>query len=171
LGDACDPDDDGDGLTDAEEAAIGTDPRRADSDGDGVADAADRCPGAAASGSDGCPASARRAGPRLGKVPARMTIGRFLSGVSVRFTSRGRMAADFELLASAPSARPSAARSFNLTLAQRSLRFGTGTRRVLLRPNRKVVGSSRRFSARLVVTAVARDGSRVVLAKTIRVTP
>jgi hypothetical protein len=171
LGDACDPDDDGDGLTDAEEATIGTDPRRADSDGDGVADAADRCPGAAAAESDGCPASARKADARLGKVPARMTIGRFLRGVSVRFTSRGRMAADFELLASARSARPSAARSFNLTLAQRSLRFGTGTRRVLLRPSRRLVGGSRRFSARLVVTAVARDGSRVVLAKTIRVTP
>jgi hypothetical protein len=171
LGDACDPDDDGDGLTDAEEAAIGSDPRRADSDGDGVADAADRCPGAAATGSDGCPASARRSGAKLGKVPGRMTFGRFLRGVSVRFTSRSRMAADFELLASARSARPSAARSFNLTLAQRSLRFGRGTRRVLLRPKRALVGSSRRFAVRLVVSAFARDGSRVVLAKTIRVTP
>lgn len=168
LGDACDTDDDGDGLTDAEEAGIGTDPRRADSDGDGVADAADRCPGAAAAGADGCPGSARRSGPRLGKVPGRMTVGRFLSGVSVRFTSRGRMAADFELLA---SARPSAARSFNLTLAQRSLRFGKGTRRVLLRPKRALVGGSRRFTVRLVVSAFARDGSRVVLSKTIRVTP
>ena len=171
LGDACDPDDDGDGLTDAEEAAIGTDPRRVDSDGDGVADAADRCPGAAATGSDGCPASARQSGPRLGKLPPRITLGRLVRGLTVRFTSRARMAADFELLASARSARPSAARSFNLTLAQRSLRFGTGTRKVLLKPKRALVGSSRRFTVRLVVSAFARDGSRVVLAKTIRVTP
>jgi hypothetical protein len=171
LGDACDPDDDGDGLTDAEEATIGTDPRRADTDADGVADAADRCPGAAAAASDGCPASARRSGPKLGKVPARMSFGRFLRGVSVRFSSRARMAADFELLVSARSARPSAARAFNLTLAQRSLRFGKGNRRVLLRPKRALVGGSRRFTVRLVVSAFARDGSRVVLSKTIRVTP
>jgi hypothetical protein len=170
-GDACDADDDGDGLTDAEEAAIGTDPRRADSDGDGVGDAADRCPLAAASGADGCPASARSAAPRLGKAPARMRLGRFLRGVSVRFTSRARMAADFELLASVRSARPSAARSFDLTLARRSLRFGTGTRRVTLRPSRRLVGRSRRFTVRLVVTALARDGSRVVLTRTIRVAP
>jgi hypothetical protein len=170
-GDACDADDDGDGLTDAEEAAIGTDPRRVDSDGDGVADAADRCPRSAARGADGCPASARGATPRLAKVPARMTVGRFLRGVSVRFTSQGRMAANFELLASARSARPSAARSFDLTLARRSLSFGTGTRRVTLRPTPGLVRSSRRFTVRLVVTAFARDGSRLVLLRTIRVTP
>jgi hypothetical protein len=81
------------------------------------------------------------------------------------------MAADFELLVSVRSARPRAARRFDLTLARRSLRFGTGSRKLTLRPNRRLVLGSRRFSARLVVTAVARDGSRVVLVKTIRVTP
>lgn len=38
LGDACDPDDDNDGLTDSEEAALGTDPQNTDSDGDGLSD-------------------------------------------------------------------------------------------------------------------------------------
>lgn len=38
LGDACDPDDDGDGLPDLDEVARGTDPRAADTDGDGVDD-------------------------------------------------------------------------------------------------------------------------------------
>jgi Bacterial TSP3 repeat/Cytochrome c554 and c-prime len=37
-GDVCDPDDDNDGLSDAEEATIGTDPLLADSDGDGITD-------------------------------------------------------------------------------------------------------------------------------------
>jgi hypothetical protein len=170
-GDACDADDDGDGLTDAEEAAIGTNPRAADSDGDGFGDAADRCPRDAASGPAGCPASATGAAPRLTGVPARMKIGAFLRGVAMRFSSKGRMAADFELRASSRSARVSAARSFDLTLARGALRFGTGSRKVVLRPSRKLVGRSRRFSARLLVTAVARDGSRVVLSKTIRVTP
>ena len=40
-GDACDTDDDGDGLTDAEEAALGTNPVLTDSDGDGFGDAAE----------------------------------------------------------------------------------------------------------------------------------
>jgi Thrombospondin type 3 repeat/Bacterial TSP3 repeat len=162
LGDACDPDDDGDGLTDAEEATIGTDPRRADSDGDGVGDAADRCPRDAAAGADGCPASARNASPKVAGVRARMKLSAFMKGVSVRFSSTGRMAADIELRA---------AQGFALTLARRSLKFGTGSRRVVLRPSRKLIGASRRFTVRLLVTAVARDGSRVVLSKTIRVAP
>ncbi|MDX6633291.1 MAG: hypothetical protein QOG26_1296, partial [Solirubrobacterales bacterium] len=46
-GDACDSDDDNDGLTDATEAQRGTNPRKADSDDDGIDDAHDNC-GAAA---------------------------------------------------------------------------------------------------------------------------
>ena len=168
-GDVCDSDDDGDGLTDTEETSIGTDPRQADSDGDGVTDAADRCP-RDAGGAAGCPATAAGAGPRLTGVPARMKLRAFLRGVPVRFASSGRMAADFELLAFVRSAGVSAA-SFDLTLARRSLGFGSGTRRVSLRPSRKLVGRSRRFRARVLVTAVARDGSRIVLSKTIRVAP
>ena len=38
AGDACDADDDNDGLSDEEEEALGTDPKLADSDGDGYSD-------------------------------------------------------------------------------------------------------------------------------------
>jgi hypothetical protein len=38
LGDVCDPDDDNDGLSDTDEASIGTDPLDADSDDDGITD-------------------------------------------------------------------------------------------------------------------------------------
>jgi len=41
AGDACDDDDDNDGLTDSFEASIGTDPLRADTDGDGLSDYAE----------------------------------------------------------------------------------------------------------------------------------
>jgi uncharacterized protein (TIGR02145 family) len=41
LGDACDPDIDGDGLSNLEEAAIGSNPASLDSDGDGVGDYAE----------------------------------------------------------------------------------------------------------------------------------
>ena len=57
AGDACDPDDDADGLPDSAEPGLGTDPRRADSDGDGLADGGDQCPTLAGSGT-GCPSTA-----------------------------------------------------------------------------------------------------------------
>jgi hypothetical protein len=44
LGDVCDPDDDNDGLTDVEEAGLGTDPLDNDSDGDGLIDGVDPIP-------------------------------------------------------------------------------------------------------------------------------
>jgi hypothetical protein len=43
IGDACDPDIDGDGLTNAQEAALGTNPRNPDTDGDGLSDYAEVC--------------------------------------------------------------------------------------------------------------------------------
>jgi hypothetical protein len=43
-GDACDADDDGDGLSDADEPPAGTNPRVADSDRDGTKDGPDNCP-------------------------------------------------------------------------------------------------------------------------------
>jgi len=44
LGDKIDPDDDNDGVSDANEASLGTDSLKADTDGDGVADALDEFP-------------------------------------------------------------------------------------------------------------------------------
>jgi hypothetical protein len=44
AGDVCDLDDDGDGLADAREATLGTDPRNPDTDGDGAPDGHDDCP-------------------------------------------------------------------------------------------------------------------------------
>jgi hypothetical protein len=44
LGDACDPDDDNDGVPDNQEAGRGTNPQNSDSDGDGIKDGLDNCP-------------------------------------------------------------------------------------------------------------------------------
>jgi len=44
LGDKIDPDDDNDGVADANEASLGTDPLKSDTDGDGVVDALDEFP-------------------------------------------------------------------------------------------------------------------------------
>jgi len=55
-GDACDADQDGDGLSDAAESAIGSNPRSANSDGDGLADGSDVCPAVFGATTNGCPA-------------------------------------------------------------------------------------------------------------------
>lgn len=52
TGDVCDPDDDNDGLTDEQEAVLGTDPLNPDTDGDTVGDASDSCPLEDATGLD-----------------------------------------------------------------------------------------------------------------------
>jgi hypothetical protein len=68
-GDACDSDDDGDTLTDAAEAAGGSDPRKTDTDGDGVRDDRDSCPKAAHATANGCAAgSGPPQGPPLGPI-------------------------------------------------------------------------------------------------------
>jgi hypothetical protein len=53
AGDACDPDDDGDGLSDADEALAGSDPFNADTDGDGLTDSQDPFPTSADGDGDG----------------------------------------------------------------------------------------------------------------------
>ena len=53
-GDACDTDDDNDGVSDLDEIANGTNPLNADTDGDGVGDANDECPTVAGSLANGC---------------------------------------------------------------------------------------------------------------------
>jgi hypothetical protein len=60
MGDACDPDDDNDGLTDDQEKALRTNPFDPDSDGEGISDPVDACPLAPENyngfqDTDGCP--------------------------------------------------------------------------------------------------------------------
>ncbi len=55
VGDPCDPDEDGDGLADSVEAAIGSNERSANTDGDGVNDGGDACPTLAGTLPNGCP--------------------------------------------------------------------------------------------------------------------
>src|SRR5947207_959782 len=54
-GDACDDDIDGDGLSNSVEEQVGLNPRNPDTDGDGVNDKNDACGKTAGRGPDGCP--------------------------------------------------------------------------------------------------------------------
>ena len=98
-GDACDSDVDGDGLTNAQEERLGTNPRNANSDGDALSDGFDRCPTRAGTEPDGCPSTAAAAQQAsqtrtLQRLRARRltaeTTRRRRSG-SVRVSTRGRL--------------------------------------------------------------------------------
>lgn len=89
VGDACDPDDDGDGLSDATESAGGLDPRKPDSDGDGVRDDSDVCPHTAAATANGCPVPAN-APPAQAGAPAPPDRGAIVLTSRSRRVKRGQ---------------------------------------------------------------------------------
>lgn len=170
LGDACDDDIDGDGVSNAAEQARGTDPRSADSDADGVADGADACPTLAGLPPSGCPLRATDVvAPTLTLrgPPRSLTRKRFFAGVSSRISVSEPSKLDVVLLARARSAH--VARAGDIVLAERHLRRSGATRSVRLRPARRLVGTRRRFSVRLRVTATDAAGNRRTRTKTIRV--
>ena len=85
-GDACDADQDGDGLTDAVEGAIGSNPRSANSDGDGLADGADLCPAVSAATASGCPPAPVAPNTRITSAPKSGTS-RTSRSATIRFSS------------------------------------------------------------------------------------
>ena len=84
-GDACDADQDGDGLSDAAESAIGTNPRSANSDGDALGDGADICPAVPGATANGCPPVAA---PQAPAAPNTRVTARPKTGTSRRATIR-----------------------------------------------------------------------------------
>ena len=159
--------------TDVDADGLGDDSQDGDDDGDGVADGADNCPSAANPGQansdrdaqgDACDDDPTIV---LAGVKARTTRAKFLKGVRVRATPNEPVALEFELLATARAA--TLAQTFNLTLARRTLRLAAGRRNVRLKPNRRLVGSRKRFVARLRVTATDAAGNRTVVTKKLQV--
>jgi len=164
-GDACDPDIDGDGLTNDAEPAHGTDPRNRDTDGDGVADGFDACPTVAGYATNGCDGTAPTITFR--RAPRRLTHKRFVRGVVSRIAVSEAARLDVVLLGRARSAR--VARAGDIVLAERRLAASASTRSVRLKPKRALVTRSARFSVRLRVTATDAAGNRRTTTRTIRV--
>jgi len=165
LGDACDFDIDGDGVSNDAETARGTDPRQADTDGDGVPDGIDLCPTFAAGTANGCDELAPAITFR--KTARRITHRRFFKGVRSRIAVSEPARLDVVLLGRATSVR--VARAGDIVLAERHLRRSARTRAVTLKPRRRLVASRARFSVRLRVTATDAAGNRRTRTRTIRV--
>ena len=87
-----------------------------------------------------------------------MKLRSFLKGLKPRVKASEPVALKFELLGRGK------------TLARKSLKLGSGTRSVKLKPSRKRVGRSRSFLARVRVTATDAAGNPRVAIKRIRVT-
>jgi Calx-beta domain len=111
----------------------------------------------------------RAPGLRLDGVPARVKRSRLLRGLRIGLRPDEAAGLQVELLASAR--RAAIARVGDLVLVSRSLRRSGGRRTVLLKPSRRLLGTARRFSLRLRVTATDASGNRRTVTRTIRVVP
>lgn len=174
-GDACDEDDDDDGVSDTDEATRGSDPRKADTDGDGVLDGTDRCPAVFARGrADGCPPpdpvlDTRAPRVTLRGVPKRLKLRTLRSkGITCRVRADEPVGLNCRLVARLRGSAKLAAAG-EIELASGSVRRGAGERRVRLRPSAKVLRGVRRFTAYLVVSATDASANRTTLRRKILV--
>jgi Thrombospondin type 3 repeat/Bacterial TSP3 repeat len=170
-GDACDDDIDGDGLSNATEASIGTNPASADSDGDKVADGGDPCPLVFGKGTTGCPAGFDGAfsfdkGASASNA-SKLKRKAFLKGARYSANTTRSASLKFELLGSA--GKGTTAKAYNLVLASKSLGAGTGTRSVTLKPSKRVKYPERSFKVQLRVTATDSNGAQLTIKRTITV--
>jgi hypothetical protein len=100
-------------------------------------------------------------------APSRVSLKRFLNGISARIGSSEAVSLEVALLGRARSA--GIARVGDIVLAERNFGSSAGTRRVKLKPRRRLVGRRKRFSVRLRVIATDAAGNRGTAVKTIRV--
>ena len=101
------------------------------------------------------------------RAPSRVSLRRFLKGVSARIAPSEAVSLEVALLGRARSA--GIARVGDIVLAQKNFGSSTATRRVKLKPRRRLVGRRKRFSVRLRVIATDAAGNRGTAVKTIRV--
>ena len=93
----------------------------------------------------------------LHRVPSRLTLRRFLRGVVARVTSTEAVSLQAALIGRARTARIT--RAGDLVLAERRVGMSAAARRVRLKPSRRLVARTRRFTVRLRVVATDAAGN------------
>jgi hypothetical protein len=171
LGDACDSDIDGDGVSNDAETARGSDPRKADSDGDGKPDGTDACPTVASPEANGCvtpPAADTTAAKiTIGSTPSRTTRKKFFSGIASRISASEPVSLEIALLGKARSA--GLGKTADVVLAEKSYGLSASSRSVKLKPKRSLIGRKKTFKVRLQVIATDAAGNRTTKTKSISV--
>jgi Domain of unknown function (DUF4394) len=97
----------------------------------------------------------------------RLSFKRFVKGVVARIAPSEAVSLEVTLLGRARSA--GIARVGDLVLAQRRLGLSGATRRVTLKPRRRLIGRRKRFSVRLRIVATDAAGNAATVTRTIRV--
>jgi Domain of unknown function (DUF4394) len=100
-------------------------------------------------------------------APRRLSFKRFVKGVVARIAPSEAVSLEVTLLGRARSA--GIARVGDLVLAQRKLGLSSATRRVMLKPKRRLIGRRKRFSVRLRIVATDAAGNAATVTRTIRV--
>jgi Thrombospondin type 3 repeat len=175
-GDACDDDIDGDGLSNAIEATLRTDPRKVDTDGDGKNDPADSCPTIAAATDTGCPAPVVI--PPSDKTAPVITIGGtskvslktlLTKGLKVTVSSNEPTSFSFQIVGAAKGAKLS--KVGDLIVATKSLAAGNGKRTVTItiaKKWRKAIGRKSKLTLQTVGTDAS--GNRTAKSSKLKLT-
>ncbi len=104
---------------------------------------------------------------KLSGVPSSMSLKAFLRGVRAKVSRNERSSIDATLEGRAKKATLAAA--YNLSLASRAVKLGTGTSTITLKPSKKLVGRAKKLSARVRVVVTDGAGNRRTVTKSIRV--
>ena len=108
-------------------------------------------------------------GPRLSvaRIAAKsLKRNAFLKGLPLSLSCDESCSLDVELRGTARSVRLA---RYEVTLAQRSLRAGSGSRTLTLKPSRKLVGKAKRLTVQLRVTATDAAGNRSTVTRVLKV--
>jgi hypothetical protein len=103
---------------------------------------------------------------KVSKLKSKLKLKSFLRGVTATVTPSEPAAVSVDLLASAR--RITIARAYNVVLASKNYPRGT-TRKIKVKPSRKLVGHARKFTVRVRITATDAAGNSRTITKTIKV--
>jgi hypothetical protein len=103
----------------------------------------------------------------VAKLATKVKRKALLKGVTVGFSADESSTYTVDLLGKAKGA--TLARAGDIVLATKSIKLTSAAQKVKLKPSKKLVGRSKKFSVRVVITATDAAGNRKIVSKTIKV--